>query len=125
MFKGLDHVSRAVELLVGRNAMLNQRLCEAAHEFAVALHRPEQWPEDLLPKARQVESRLTARGSIDDTISGMDVADADEVAQQMCELATAVGVAKAMQREAAHVKVPPRKGRRRTRHAASRTAHKA
>ncbi len=115
MFQGLDHVSRAVRILVGRNAMLNQRLYEAAREFSLALQRPDQWPRDLLEKARSVENKLTARGRIDKTINAMDVSVAGEIAQEMYSLAMAVNFAHAARRKGGHVRMPTKgaEGRRR------------
>lgn len=115
MFQGLDHASRAVRILVGRNAMLNQRLYEAAREFSLALQRPEQWPQHLLKKARSVEMKLTANGRMDKTINAMDVSVAGEIAQEMYSLAMAVNFAHAARRKGAHVRMPSKGagGRRR------------
>ncbi len=93
MFQGLDHVSQAVRILVARNAMLNQRLYEAAREFSAALKRPDQWPADLLSRARRVEEKLTAKGRIDKTINGMDVLAASQIAEEIFELSIAVSAA--------------------------------
>jgi len=115
MFQGLDHVSRALRILVGRNAMLNQRLYEAAREFSVALERPDQWPADLLDDARSVHRELTSKGSIDATINGMDVSVAGQIAQQLCTLVLAVNSAQGVRREPGHVQLPSRKSGRKQR----------
>ncbi len=93
MFQGLDHVGKAVRILASRNAMLNQRLYEAAREFSAALLRPEEWPEDLLDKAQDIHQKLTARGRIDQTIVGMDVSAAAEVAEEILDLSVAISAA--------------------------------
>ncbi len=93
MFQGLDHVGKAVRILASRNAMLNQRLYEAAREFSAALLRPEEWPEDLLDKAQDIHRKLTARGRIDQTIVGMDVSAAAEVAEEILDLSVAISAA--------------------------------
>ena len=117
---GLDHLGHAVQILVGRNAMLNQRLYEAAREFSLALERPEGWPRDLLKKARSVEKRLTTDGPIATTINGMDVSVAREIAQEMYTLAMAVNTlqidaGQIARRRRDHVKLPPRKAGKRRR----------
>ncbi len=93
MFQGLDHVGKAVRILASRNAMLNQRLYEAAREFSAALLRPEEWPEDLLDKAQDIHRKLTARGRIDKTIVAMDVSAAAEVAEEILDLSVAISAA--------------------------------
>ena len=93
MFQGLDHVSNAVQILASRNAMLNQRLYEAAHEFDVALRRPDQWPVDLLERARGVQRKLGAKGRIEETVNGMDVATASQIAGELLDLSVAISAA--------------------------------
>lgn len=123
MFQGLDHVSRAVRILVGRNAMLNQRLYEAAREFSLAMQRPEQWPPALLEKARGVEKKLTAKGRIDKTINAMDASAAGEIAQEMYSLAMAVNFAHAARRKGGHVRMPSKVAERRRRLDVSEVSH--
>ena len=109
MYQGLDHVSKAVEILARRNAMLNQRLYEAAYEFAAALRRPDQWPADLLEKARSVQQKLTAKGRIDKTIGGMDVSAASQIAKEIFDLSVAISAASIHEMERHIRELPSRK----------------
>lgn len=93
MFQGLDHVSKAVQILVSRNATLNQRLYEAACEFSAAMRRPDQWPADLLERARGLQRKLTAKGRIDKTVNGMDAAAAGRIATEIFDLSVAISAA--------------------------------
>ncbi len=90
MLRGLEHVNRAVQILVGRNAMLNQRLYEAAREFEAALGEPGQWPAELWDRAIRIDKKLTAKGRADQTINGMDVPDAEQIAEEILDLSTAI-----------------------------------
>ncbi len=112
MFQGLDCVSRAVRILVGRNARLNQRLYEASGELSAALSRPDQWPPDLLRKARGVEEKLTAKGRPDKTINGMDVSTAREIAEEIFDLSIAISAASIHEMKKQVSAVPMRKGGR-------------
>ena len=86
MFQGLNHLHEAVPLLVCGNVMLDGRFREAAHEFLVALKRPEQWPPDLLQHARAIEQRLTAEGTLEDTLKQIDTVTAESIAEQILDL---------------------------------------
>ncbi len=90
MLRGLEHVNRAVQVLVGRNAKLNQRLYEAAGEFEGALREPDQWPTELFDRAVQINRKLTAKGNAARTINGMDIRDAQELAEAILDLSTAI-----------------------------------
>ena len=90
MISGMDHVFQAVQLLVGRNAMVEERFCEAAREFVAALRQSDQWPEGLLEKALDIEKRLTAAGGIEETIRAMDPPAVEAVAEEILDLAEAI-----------------------------------
>jgi len=123
MFQAFDHLNRAVRILIGRNAMLNERLYEAAREFSLALQRPEQWPNDLLENARIIEKKLTARGRIDATVNGMDVSVADEIAQELYALAVAASTTQVRRSLRRHVPFASSKGRDRRRLDINRASH--
>ncbi len=95
MFQGADQVGNAVQLLLARNAMLDERLYEAANEFLAALDDGDRWPVNLLEDALAIKERLTARGDLDRTIAGMDVAEAEDIAEDMLEIFVAIEVARA------------------------------
>jgi len=95
MLEQLDHVHQAVQLLVGRNVRLEERFPEAAQEFVSALHRCDQWPKDVVEKARAIERKLTARGSIEATIDEMDAAAIEEIADAILDIADAIALADA------------------------------
>jgi len=86
MFQGLNHLHEAVPLLVCGGAMLDGRFNEAAHEFLIALRRPEQWPPDLLQHARTIEQRLTAEGTLEATLEQFDPVTAENIAEQILDL---------------------------------------
>jgi len=90
MFQGLNHLHEAVPLLVCGNAMLDGRFHEAAHEFLIALKRPDQWPPDLLQQARSIEQRLTAEGTLEATLEQFDTVTAENIAEQILDLIEAV-----------------------------------
>ena len=91
MSQGFNHVNRAVQILVGRNAMLNQRLYEAAREFSAAMEDAEQWPKNLREKASRIDKQLTKKGRIAATINGMDVRDAERIAMEILEISREIG----------------------------------
>ena len=91
MSNGLKHVNRAVQILVGRNAMLNERLYEAAREFSAAVKDAQQWPENLREKAYRIDKKLTAKGRISSTINGMNVPQAEELAGEILDLSSEIG----------------------------------
>ena len=109
MFQGLDHVSNAVQILASRNAMLNQRLYEAANEFEAALNRPDQWPVDLLERARDVQRKLSAKGQIEETVNGMDVSTASQIAGELLDLSVAISAASIHEMKQQITRVPTRK----------------
>ncbi len=86
MFRELDHLSNSVRILVSHNAAIDERLYEASDEFLAALKEPDQWPTETLQKARSIEYRLTAKGNAADTINGMDVVVAEEIAEEIFDL---------------------------------------
>ena len=123
MFQGLDHVGKAVQILVSRNATLNQRLYEAAHEFSAAMRRPDQWPADLLEKATVIEQKLTVHGAIGNTVNGMDIATASQIAAEILDLSVAVSAASIHEMKKHISALPTRRPGRKTRlHARSVTA---
>lgn len=91
MSEGLKHVNRAVQILVGRNAMLNERLYEAAREFSAAVQDAEAWPKKLRDRAIRIDKKLSAKGRISSTINGMDVPQAEELAGEILDLSSAIG----------------------------------
>ncbi|MEE8451605.1 MAG: hypothetical protein V3R99_06805 [Thermoguttaceae bacterium] len=93
MSGGLDRINRAVRILVGRNAMLNERLYEAAREFSAGVQDAEHWPTKLREKAIRIDRKLTAKGRISATINGMDVPDAEEIAGEILEVSAQIGAA--------------------------------
>ena len=93
MSKGLKHVNRAVQILVGRNAMLNERLYEAAREFSAGVKDAQRWPKNLRDRAIRIDRKLTAKGRLSSTINGMDVPQAEELAEEIFELASEIGAA--------------------------------
>ena len=93
MSGGLDHINRAVQILVGRNAMLNERLYEAAREFSAGVQDTELWPKSLREKAIRIDRKLTAKGRLSSTINGMDIADAGEIAGEILEMSAQIGAA--------------------------------
>ncbi len=121
MFQGLDHVGKAVQILACRNAMLNQRLYEAAREFSAALLRPDQWPKDLLDRARGIHDRLTVRGRVDKTVAGMDVSSATEIVEDLIDLSVAISVASIHEMEKQVSLLPTRKPARTRRLDVTRT----
>ena len=113
MLEAVDHVNKAVQTLVCRNAMLNQRLHEAAKEFSAALGQVEQWPSSLQAEVAHISQRLTAKGTIDATISGMDVSTARSIAEDMLGLALAISTSSMSPYHRRHVMLPTERGRRR------------
>jgi len=93
MSGGFDHINRAVQILVGRNAMLNERLYEAAREFSAGVQDTEHWPTKLREKAIRIDQKLTAKGRISSTINGMNVPDAEELAEEILEMSAQIGAA--------------------------------
>ena len=93
MSGGIDHISRAVRILVGRNAMLNERLYEAAREFSAGVQDTENWPTNLREKAIRIDRKLTAKGRLSSTINGMDIPDAEEIAGEILEVSAQIGAA--------------------------------
>ena len=91
MSGGLNHINRAVQILVGRNAMLNERLCEAAREFSAGVQDTELWPKSLREKAIRIDRKLTAKRRLSSTINGMDIPDAAEIAEEILEMSTEIG----------------------------------
>ena len=111
MFQGLDHVRNAVRILVSHNAMVNQRLYCAASEFSAAMQHPDEWPDDLFGRAREVHQYLTAKGSFDKTIGGMDVSEAQMTAEEIFDISMAVSAASIHEMNRQIRQVPGRKGR--------------
>jgi len=93
MSGGLDHIHRAVQILVGRNAMLNERLYEAAREFSAGVRDADQWPKNLRDKAFRIDRKLTAKGRISSTINGMDITDAEQIAGEILEMSAQMDAA--------------------------------
>ena len=124
MFQGLDHIGKAANLLAARNAMLNQRLFEAAKEIEAAIETSDEWPSDLQEKARKIEDKLTAKGPIDATVNGMDVVTATAAAQEIFDLSVDALAAKVQMQQRAHAIRRPRSSRRPARNklAAGRSA---
>jgi hypothetical protein len=124
MFQGLDHIGKAANLLAARNAMLNQRLFEAAKEIEAAMETSDEWPSDLQEKARKIEDILTANGPLDATLNGMDIVAATAAAQDIFDLSVDALAAKAQMQQPAHAIPRPQSSRRpaRTRLDASRSA---
>jgi hypothetical protein len=91
MSGGMEHISRAVQILVGRNAMLNERLYEAAREFSAGVRDADEWPMNLREKAIRIDRKLTAKGRLASTINGMDVPDAEKLAEEILEMSTQIG----------------------------------
>ncbi len=96
MFRGMNHIQEAVNILVARNTTLQQRLYEASKELAVAMRQRDHWPDNILQKARDIEKKVTARGRMGATLQGMDASEAGEVAKELAELASDVRVARAL-----------------------------
>src|SRR5947209_7410263 len=86
MLDGLDHVWKSAQILAGRDAMLKARLKEAAGEFFVSRVQPDEWPKDLLERARRLSGKLQG-------IDGMDDATARQVAEELLALAADVNAA--------------------------------
>ncbi len=101
MLRGLEHVNQAVQILMGRNAMLNQRLYEAVGELEAALREPDQWPTELFDRAIRIDKKATAKGSAARTINGMDVPEAQHIAEEILDLSTAIDAACTGQRKMA------------------------
>ncbi len=99
MFPGMDHVFQAVQLLVGRNAMLDGRFYEAAGEFVTALRQSDQWPGDLREKAVDIQRRLTAGGNIEATIQAMDLSAAEAIAEDILDLTDAIAAISVRRRD--------------------------
>lgn len=93
MSGGFDHINRAVQILVGRNAMLNERLYEAAREFSAGVKEAEHWPMKLREKAIRIDQKLTVKGRISSTINGMDIPDAEELAGEILEMSAEIDAA--------------------------------
>ena len=115
MFQGLDRLNHAVQILVGRNATLNQRLYEAIHEFAAAMSHSDQWPGKMLAQADRIREKLTAKGRIDATVNGMDVAAASDIAEEILSLAIAMNTANALQGKHLSIELPSKQRKRRRR----------
>jgi len=115
MFQGLDRLNQAVQILVGRNATLNQRLYEAANEFSAAMSHSDQWPAKLLARAAGIAEKLTAQGEIAATINAMDIAVAGSIAEDMLSLTVAMNAADAVANRSRSMHLPPGKKRRRRR----------
>ncbi len=107
------HLRNTLHALVSRNATLHQRLFEAGQELLASLREPDSWPDDLHRQARAICRKLTARGSVIDSIGAMDVPSAARVAEEIAHLIMAAEVAKNARFEAGgHHVVPPSKQRR-------------
>ena len=109
MLQGLKHVNRAARILVGRNVTLHQRLFEAANELSTAVRQRRGWPKRLSLKADGLCEKLTARGAIDKTISGMDRADARDAAEEILALAINLNAVRAVRRKSRAVHLPAAK----------------
>ncbi len=106
--QGLKHVNRAARILVGRNVTLHQRLLEAANELTTAVRRRRRWPKRLASKAAGVCEKLTAKGTLDATINGLDRADAREAAEEILSLAINLNAVRAVRRKRRAVHLPVR-----------------
>jgi len=102
VFGGLDHVWKAAQVLAGPGASLEVefhlaipslkvRLKEAASEFHVAMMQPDQWPKDLLDRAKSLDGKLQR-------IDGMDAAAARQTAEELLSLAADIQAAQTRER---------------------------
>lgn len=89
----LRHVWDGAKLLALGDDTLKRRLIDAAHEFSVALVQPDHWPEDLLQRAQELDSELTANGDYRSTIEAMPEAATRDIAERLFDLAIDVEVA--------------------------------
>jgi len=83
MLDGLDHVWKAAQILASRDALLKDRLKEAAGEFALALLQPEEWPTQLLTQAHSLREQLKG-------VDGLEPTTARQVAEELLSLAADV-----------------------------------
>ena len=86
MLDGLEHVLKAAEILAASDSLLRERLKKATGEFTVSLLQPEQWPDDLLPKAKELRDRLKDIDSLNDR-------EAKKLAEDLLSLAIEVQIA--------------------------------
>lgn len=80
MLDGLEHVWKAAQILASKDALLKDRLKEAAGEFAVALLHPEEWPRVLLTQAHSLREQLKE-------VDGMEPSRARQAAEELLALA--------------------------------------
>ena len=66
MLNGLEYVGRAIDLLTLSEGTLAERLRLAMPEFRRSLARPDEWPEDLLPLAEELDHEFSAAQASDD-----------------------------------------------------------
>ena len=66
MFDGLDHVWKAVRILVQTDESLKDRLDKAASEFFVSTIQMDEWPHDLIEKVTSLDARLQKRQIMSD-----------------------------------------------------------
>jgi len=88
----IAHLRRAKEAVQGEGSA-RSRLQAAGNKFWEALLQFERWPPELDAEAERIMNMLFAKGSIDETVPGMDETTVQETLQRLsafCDQAEAI-----------------------------------
>lgn len=83
----LPHLHQAAEVLTSQDTPFRVALIEAGHEFWTAMSFTEEWPPDLRKKANDILERLLEGGTVLTTAAQMDRKAAEEITQEILDLA--------------------------------------